>query len=388
MKFTCRGNVLFSGLGIVEKAVSVRTSLPVLENVYLSLSGNTLTLRGNDLELGIETQIEVDGLQDGAVLLKAKTLSSIVSKLQTQQLIVAMDDRFNVTIQADNRVDFHIMGLSADEYPIFPIIEHGTSVQLKVEEMQHLIKYTIFAVSFDETKQFLNGILVKSEGDQLSFVATDGYRLSIKNHRLGALPEPAFSVIVPFKVMNEFSRIISQAKPDTVFELNVSKHQVSFVLGKTICMSRVIQGQFPDYKQVLPQRAGNAFSISRRAFLEACERASIIAFASNNVIRLLFRDNVLEIHANAQGMGEFREELQISRIAGEGDAKIAFNVRLILDSIKNLDMDDLRVEFDNELSPCLVKPVSDQDYKYIIMPIRTSDFQHASQTNEAVGQHV
>ncbi len=384
MKFTCKGSILFSGLSIVEKAVSIRTSLPVLENIYLALNGNVLTLRGNDLELGIETQVIVDGVQDGAVLLKSKTLSSIVSKLQNQQLMIMMDDRYNVTIQADNRVDFHIMGLSSDEYPIFPIVEHGTSVQLKVEQMQQLIKYTIFAVSFDETKQFLNGILVKNEGDQLSFVATDGYRLSIKNLRLSSQPDPGFSVIVPFKVMNEFSRIIAQAKPDTQFELNLSKHQASFILGKTICMSRVIQGQFPDYKQVLPQRAENAFSVSRRALLEACERASIIAFASNNVIRLLFRDNVLEIHANAQGMGEFREELHISRISGEGDAKIAFNVRLILDSIKNLEMDDLRVEFDNELSPCLVKPVSDQDYKYIIMPIRTSDFQQSPQVQEAV----
>ena len=136
----------------------------------------------------------------------------------------------------------------------------------------------------------------------------------------------------------------------------------------------MIQGQFPDYNQVLPKETLNSFSVSRRAFLDACERASIIAFSSNNVIRLVFSDDHLTIHANAP-MGEFKESIQLSRLGGSGEARIAFNVRLILDSIKNLEMDDLKISFNNELSPCIVQPVSDLDYTYIIMPIRTSEYQ-------------
>lgn len=387
MKFTCKSQELSAALGIVEKAITNRTSLPVLENIYLSLSGNALTLRGNDLELGIQTSILVQGSQDGSVLIKSKTLASIVSKLSHQTLEFTVDENMSIHIDVENRLDFNILGLRSDEYPVFPEIEQGQSLTLKAEDMQQLIAHTIFAVSFDETKQFLNGILIKSEGNSISFVATDGYRLSLKNHLISGL-DGEFEVIAPYKVMNEFNKILQHVSPNSEFKMTISANQIAFKIDDTICVSRVIQGQFPDYRQVLPKESGHAFSVSRKQFLSACERASIIAFASNNVVRLAFEGEHLTLFSNAAGMGEFKESLGISRLTGQGEAKIAFNVRLILDSIKNLEMDDIRIEFNNELSPCVIRPVTSQDYTYIIMPIRTSDYQSQKSENTVAAEAV
>jgi DNA polymerase-3 subunit beta len=381
MKFSCDSDKLQKSISIVEKSVSPRTSLPVLENIYLELTGNQLTLRGNDLEIGIEHQIEVENVQaEGKVLLKAKTISSVLSKLPHQKLDIEVDSQNNIHINANNSLDFDLLGVATEEYPVFPSLEDGVRFSLPVSELKDLIKHTIFAVSFDETKQFLNGILVTVEKDNLVFVSTDGYRLSLKKSKVEGLSDN-FSVIVPFKAMNEINKIIQNLDSKTI-DINISPSQVGFVMEGFLFISRVIQGQFPDYKQVIPAESLQSFNVSRKQFLDACERASIIASASNNVVRLSFDNDHITMRANAPSMGEFKESVSSSRAKGDGDAKIAFNVRLVLDSIKTLDVDNLRVEFNNELSPCMIIPANDDDYTYIIMPIRTSDYRDAAQSQE------
>jgi DNA polymerase-3 subunit beta len=384
MKFTCNSTEILKRLSVVEKAISSRSSLPVLENVFFELNGNQLVLRGHDLELGIETAMDVQGVQNGQVLIKAKTLLSIVSKFQNQNLTIESQGQ-NIKISSDSQVDFNILGFATDDYPAFPSIEQGISVSLTAEEVRCLIQYTLFAVSTDETKHFLNGILVKSEGANLLFVSTDGYRLSLRRHHVQS-ELAAFSVIVPQKAMSEALKVLQQVKDDDVFEMTISENQVSFRLNDILFISRVIQGQFPDYNQVLPKETLHSFSVSRRALLDASERASIISSASNNVVRLGFTDSQLGIYANA-AIGEFKEFINVSRFTGEGEMKVAFNVKLILDSLRHLQADDLKISFNNELGPCVIRPVSDEDYTYIIMPIRTSDYQVSRET-EAVAAHV
>ena len=166
MKFLCQSSKLQRGIGVVEKAVSSRTTLPVLENIFFEVKGKNLILRGNDLEVGIEFVMPVDDVSaEGKVLVKAKTISSIVSKLQNQSLDFQASEDGKVVIRA-GRVDYNLLGMKVDEYPEFPSVESGLKVVLKVGELKELIKHTIFAVSFDETKQFLNGILVKSEQER------------------------------------------------------------------------------------------------------------------------------------------------------------------------------------------------------------------------------
>ncbi|MBT3261298.1 DNA polymerase III subunit beta [bacterium] len=376
MKFKCSSSLLQKGVNIVEKAVSQKTNLPIMENIFMELKDHKLKMMGNDLELGIEYFISIENIeQEGAVLLKAKTISSIVSKLDNQLLSLQVDENKKIIINAD-KVDFNILGTDVSEYPVFPQVEEGLSFELEVRDLKELLKYTIFAVSFDETKEFLNGILIKNEEDYLYFVSTDGYRLSLKRKKI-TKPATDFSAIVPFRVMNELYKILQNIDPDAKIKLNISTNQVSFMMDGFLLVSRVIQGTFPDYKQVLPKEFDNVITVGRRNFIQAAERASIIASVSNNVVKLIFSD-VLEIKANAPKMGGFNEEINITNqnIKGIDNLKVAFNVRLLLDVMKTLEADDVLIEVNDELKPCVIRSVADEDYTYIIMPIRTSDYKN------------
>lgn len=374
MKFSCATSTLQKGISIVEKAISQRTTVPVLENLYLSLEGTELKLRGNDLEIGIETVVTVDSAEiNGTILVKAKTLASILSKIQSGVIDISVDSSNRMVIRG-NKVDFEILCLSVDDYPVFPSVESGISFDIKVSDLKDLIRHTIFAVSFDETKQFLNGILIKNDANTMCFVATDGYRLSLKRH--GMAGEVAdFSVIAPFKAMNELNKILPSFGDESLVKLTISETQVVFSVDRFILISRVIKGQFPDYRQVIPKQSDNLFSVNRMALQGACDRATIISSSSNNVVRLLFNDHTLVVRANAASMGEFHEEIEVTRGQGSGDVKIAFNVKLVLDGIRGMDADDIRLAFNQGVSPCVIRPGGDDDYIYIVMPIRTNDFQ-------------
>lgn len=374
MKFECQSQLLQKGITIVEKAVSQRTTLPVLENIYMELKGGQLRLRGNDLEIGIENMVPISKEKlEGSVLVKAKTISNIVSKLQDEKISIHVDDKKKMVIKGEN-LDFDIHCLATDEYPVFPNIEQGTQLELKIATLRDMIKHTIFAVSFDETKPFLNGVLVFSENQDLYFVATDGFRLAMRKTVVSSL-NTAFSVIVPYKAMNEINKIIQSMDDDAVIKITISENQVAFRCDEFLLVSRVIKGQFPDYKQVLPKETEHTYLVPRRFLIEALERASVIASFSNNVVRLTFNNNKADITAHAAAMGDFREGLEVTSERGSGEVKVAFNVRLILEAIRILDTDDLKLELNGGLSPCMIKPANTEDCIYIIMPIRTSDYQ-------------
>jgi DNA polymerase-3 subunit beta len=266
---------------------------------------------------------------------------------------------------------------STEDYPVFPVVEEGNRFEIEALMLRDLIKHTIFSVSFDETKQFLNGILFKCEDSVLHLISTDGYRLALKK---GTVPAGIqnFEAIVPFKALNELLKVLLPLAPETKVSVTLSDNQVSFHFGDFLLVSRVINGQFPDYKQVVPESTEHRFSVRRKDFLDACERASIIALSSNNVVRLTFDEGKLTIRSSAAALGDFREDLSLARETGEGSVSVAFNVKLILDAIKILESEEIVLAFNNGLAPCVIQSKLDDDFNYIIMPIRTSDFQQES----------
>ena len=376
MKFKCKANNLQKGIGIVEKAVSTRSSLPVLENIFIEVLDNKLVLRGNDLEIGIQKTIDLETSEVGKVLVRAKTMGSIVSKLADSNVDISVDATNKLIIRSDKHADFDLLGTNSEEYPVFPEIESGIKLQIKIEQLRNLIKHTIYSVSLDETKQFLNGILIKNEQQKLVFVSTDGYRLSVKSTDI-ALPDQDFSAIVPFKAMNEIYKILQQYNADELVTINISANQVAFIFDTVVFVSRIIQGQFPDYKQVFPKEIKNSYELSLNALLTACERASIFAAESNNVIKLTFSPESVSIFSQAASLGEFKESIPLTPTAGEGELTISFNVRLLLDMLKNAESDDLQISFFNELSPSIFSIKSDDSFQYILMPIRVNQFENS-----------
>ncbi len=385
MKFGCQNTLLQKAVNIVEKSVPTRTSIPILENIYLSVDNQELTLRGNNTEIGIEYKIPVQNVEvTGSVLVKSKTLSSILSKFSDQFLTITVDSQNKMKIMGEN-VDFDLLCMPVSEYPVFPEITQGETFSFKIAELKEIFSRTLFSVSTDETKQFLNGILFKGVESVLHGVSTDGYRLALKKMPMEGLKD--FESIIPFKALNELNKIIGVMDNEQSVQMIISMRQVAFVWDKFIMISRVLEGKFPDFKQVLPQAPQNAFYISRRALLDACERANIIATFSNNVVRMNLTDDQVSIRSNASAMGDFFESMKLSRLAGTGEARVSFNVKLLLDALRNMDSDDVKMSFNDGLSPCLLEPVSGGDYLYVVMPIRTNDFHEAPVAPQAQDEH-
>lgn len=374
MKFQCNTNDLQKSITIVEKAISSRSAMPILENLFLEIKDNMLKLRGNDLEIGIENTIPIESIQqEGTILVKAKTLSSIISKLETQTIQIDVNENRIFALRG-TKVDLDIQCDNPTDYPKFPAIEEGTTFTISVEELKDMIKYTLFAVSHDETKQFLNGILVKNSQDKLIFVATDGFRLSKKQMTILPL-EKEFSVIIPQKTISELYKIIQSEKNDNKITITISDNQVAFKLNNIVLISRVIMGQFPDYNQVIPQSTQNTYKILKKSLLHACDRAAVLAALSSNIVRFSFSETNVTILANSPGYGDFKEEVDLTSFSQVSPKKIAFNIRLMLDVIRNTESEHIIVSFNNELSPCKIIEEGNEEFIYIIMPIRTSDFQ-------------
>ncbi len=381
LNFKCNSSTLLKAVTIVEKSIPTRSSAQILENLSLSLKGQVLTLWGYDMEIGIEYRLPIDNVTaTGDVLVKAKTLVSILAKLASQDVEISVDDTYKMHIKGDH-VEFEILCLAPAEYPKLPPIETGQSLRLRSGDVCSLIQHTLFSVSTDESRKFLNGILMKVSGEDVVFVSTDGYRLSLKSQKIEtALPETA--VIIPTKAVSEMLRIAQQAEPDQMVEIAFSERQVAFFMPSFLLVSRVLEGKFPDYKQLMPTTFENEFTLARRPFLEACERAYIVSSFSHNVVRVVLTDNRATIQANASSFGDFQEDLAITKLKGVDELKIAFNVKLVIDALKNTESDDVHLRINHGTSPCLIEPASGGDYTYVVMPIRTNDYQ--APTAEAI----
>tara|TARA_A100001015_G_C15033940_1_gene734854 strand:+ start:2481 stop:3656 length:1176 start_codon:yes stop_codon:yes gene_type:complete len=384
MKFSVNRSELTLGVNTVCKAISNRTTLPVLENLYLQLNNNKITMRGNDLELGIEYVLPVnviDQVDATGVLIKANTLNDILSKLNSETVDIDLNEQFKCNIKS-SAIDFDIHGLSISEYPQFPDIEKDVQFELDSSLLLDLIKHTIFSVSYDETKQFLNGIKIESKANRCDFISTDGFRLSLKYEQFEKdLPE--FSCIVPYKTMNELSKVLTTIKTDRV-KVFLSERQISFKIGESTIISRLINGRFPDYKQVLPKNTLFEYKISRQLLLSAADRANIIASHSNFVARFNFTESLLTISASNSKLGDYVEQLDIGRHLGERDITVSFNIKLLQEALKIIDQQDVIFEINSELSPCVIKPVGDQTYTHILMPIRMSEFSSTGDEKEEV----
>jgi DNA polymerase-3 subunit beta len=384
MKFSVSTEHLRKAVQIVERAISARTSLPIMENMHVSVKNKQLCLRAHDLEIGVEFSVPVDTAETAEVLVKGKTLSSIVSKLTDATVQLSIDEKHRVSISSGT-VEFDLRGVSVSEYPNFPGTESGQQIQLPIIELQSLIKHTAFAVSTDETKQFLNGVLVKADEGMLSFVATDGYRLSYKKSTVAITQD--FQFIVPSKCINELSKILSQLPQLEAIEMNIASNQVSFRAGTLLLVSRLIQGQFPDFRQVIPSQKAVEFKLSRRPLLEALDRSLIIASEANYVVHFILSATQLGMYSQAPSMGEFKESIAIDWITGAQDIRLSFNVKLVLDAVRLLEDDDVVLGFKTPTSPTLIKPVHDDTYLYVVMPIKTEATSAPQSAPEPVAAH-
>ena len=376
MKFSCLSTELAKGISIVEKAISNRTPMAVLENISMKTSGSQLVLRGNNLEVGIEYKVPLIKEETaGDVLIKAQTISHVVSKMSGEHEVdISVDDKQKILIHS-NKVDFDLLGRESSEYPEFPSFTDAVQFTIPIKTLKSLIQHTIFSVSTDEGKPFLNGVLMAVDGSQMTMVATDGFRLSLDKVPFSEVAEP-FEVIVPSKAMSELNRIFPLLGDEESVSIQLGEKQISFSCQNFLLVSRIIQGKFPDYRHVLPDTSEyTEYRLSKRTLLSACERADVIAHHSNQTVRLSFQDQEVLVTAKSAKMGEFQESIPVVSAANAGSPlRISYNIRLLTDAIKHIESDDLSICFNNAFGPCVFRPVSSDAYVYVVMPIRVTEF--------------
>lgn len=377
MEFVCDRKDLQSGVSAVEKIVATRSTLPIIGNILFEAGKGGLRLSANNLEIGVELKVKANVSKEGAVLLPAKTLGGIVSRLPEDEVGFKLAENGTVRISY-NQSHFNLHSLPPDEFPVLPKVKGGKTFTIDSEVFISMVKQTIFAVSTSEDKYVLTGVLLEAgksgiagDNSNLRMVATDGYRLAKRGEKveLGGVGEA--EVIVPARALQELARIL-EGKSAGKISLTVSPDQISFQCGDVYLVSRVIQGQFPDYKQVIPKKGGIKITLNAKAFLGAAERAAVVASGSANITRLEVKSGKMHLSAHTPDVGSV-DEVLAAEVKGGEKAQASFNVRLIIDVLRVFTSEKVVVELSEALSPGVFRPEGGEDYLYIVMPIRTQE---------------
>lgn len=367
MKFTCNQRILSQGISSVQKAISSRSPLPILKGIYIEIDEDELRLVGNDLELGIEANIkDVEIKKEGSCVVDARLFGEIIRKLPDSPVEIDVDDQFNIHIKCENS-KFNLRGYSPDEYPKLPSVEEDYFYDLPEDLLKNMIKQTVFSISQDENRTILTGELMEIEDGKISLVALDGYRLAIRsgyvNTDLGNR-----KVVIPGKALVEISRLIEEEEEN--IKISFTDKHALFVFKELKVITRLLEGEFMNYKQIIPKEENLRIQLNTKEFLKSIERASLMAReGKNNLVKFQIEKDSLHISSNSE-MGEVDEVIKID---AEGESiEIAFNSRYLIDALKVIDSEEIYMHFISPVSPCLIIPCDGTMYTYLLLPVRIS----------------
>ena len=383
MKLNCSQSELNTALQLVSRAVSNRPTHPVLANVLLAADEVTgkLRLTGFDLSLGIQTSIAASIETSGAITLPAKLFGEIVSKLSNDSPLILTSDDDNQQVELTSKSGtYQVRGMSADDFPDLPLVESGTSLKLNPLSLSNAIKSTLFASSTDDAKQLLTGVNLTFDGYGIESAATDGHRLAIlnlnnilseSNDKNIPINNEKFSITLPSKSLREVEKFLSACDISYPINFFIDKGQVVFISADEIITIRALEGSYPNYSQLLPDSFLNVLEFDRKEFISSLERIAVLADQHNNVIKIIIDSsaNLMKITTDAQDIGTGSESLPVS-INGES-FQIAFNVRYLLDGLKVIDSNLIKLSCNAPTTPAIFSPInSDLNFTYLVMPIQ------------------
>lgn len=374
MKLICTQSELNTHLSLVSRVVPSRPSLPVLANVLLQANADTqqVSLTGFDMSLGVQTSFGAQVAEEGQLTLPAKLLSDIVSRLPDGEITLEeTEGEFLVTLTcASGR--YQVRGLSADQFPELPLIENAEVTYLPVDALSEGLRGSLFATSGDETKQVLTGVHLSVETDSLEFAATDGHRLAV----VQTLPEesaPAqqtFNVTVPAKALREIERMLQMNPAGTAIAVRFDQGQLICEWANQRLTSRLLEGQYPNYRQLIPRQFSRQVSLDRRLLVGALERIAVLADQKNSIVKLSL-DSVaqsLVLSVEAQDVGSGRESIP-AQVSGD-DLEIAFNVKYLLEGLKAFNTAEVQMQCNTATSPAILSPLGGQKMTYLVMPVQ------------------
>ncbi|MFA6130362.1 MAG: DNA polymerase III subunit beta [Candidatus Omnitrophota bacterium] len=361
MKFKVEKNNLIIAIQTVQNIITAKSALPILSNILIETQQDGIRLTATDLDIGITCVIPVDIQEQGAITIPAKRFSDIVKEFPVEVISVATKKNNLVVIDSE-LCQFKIMGLAKEEFPKLPEFKDKKVVKVEQVNLKEMLALTSFAVSFDESRYILNGILFKIDKGVLTLVSTDGKRLAVAERKLNVDLDVSVSMIVPIKTIHELNRNL---KEEGELSLVVGSNQALFDLGGVVIISRLIEGEFPDYKQVVPPVSDNKVKIGRNQFLLAVKRAALLATPDYQAVKLEVFKNKLVISKSTPDVGEFHEELAAEYQGRE--MIIGFNPVYLMDILKNLSDEVINLELTDGEKPGVVRI---SGYVYIVLPMR------------------
>jgi len=367
MKFKCDQITLTKALNIVSKAVTNRSTIPILKGILMEVNQEgTLKMIASDHEITIEETIHVNDVEKGTIVVQAKLFSDIIRKLPNAEVTIEAENN-NVIIKCLNS-QFSIIGLPADEFPSVETVQsEQKGIIFSKSILKDMIRKTSFAASVDESKGVLTGILIELRNNSVNLAAIDGYRLAISRKAMVNLEEK--DVVISAKIMNEISKILNDAsEEDDEVKLYLYNKSAIFIVGNVKVVLRLLDGEFIKYRDVLPKDSNIKVKVSKGDLIESIERASLLSKeGKNNLIKFSIRDNIMTITSKSEE-GNVKEEILITK-DGE-DLEIGFNAKYVLDMLKAIDDEEILMYFTASIKPCLVEPLEGDSFEYLILPVR------------------
>jgi DNA polymerase-3 subunit beta len=355
---------LVEALETVSSVVSSRPTLPILGNVLVDVGKKEVVLTATDLEVGIVLRVAAQVKGEGKLTVPAKKLLDVVREMPGTQIEAESDSAARLTLRG-GAAEIKLLGLPPDEFPQLPEVKKEAEVTVGGQLLARMIRKTIYSVSADETRYVLNGAYMVWEKGELKMVTTDGRRLAFIRQAIQGVGGKG-EAIVPTKALQEIGKLIGQSEEAVTVVLG--EGYAKFSAGSAMLTTRLIDGSFPDYEQVIPKSQDKKVKVETEAFLAATRRASLIAADRSSSVKIEAKKGALTLHAASHELGEAREEVPASY---EGETiSVAYNSRYLLDVLKNMDAKEVMLELSTALAPGVIRPVGDDSYVCVVMPIR------------------
>ena len=364
MRFTCTQIALVKAINTVSRAVSVRTTIPILKGILMNVKDGRITLSASDLDLSIETSIDVQASEEGSAVVSSKLFGDIIRKLPNSLVnISCADGKLNIKCIGS---DFSIVALPPEEFPVIGSIDSKTFVELKKEDLSDIIKKTVFAASIDEKKGILTGCLMNFDKSDLEMVALDGFRMAVARKEVNA--GTSKKLIVPARILSEITKILSDDEGSDTISLVIEDKKIEILTEDTRVVARLLEGDFIKYNEIIPTSYKTRVVTGREDLLNSIERASLLAKeGKNNLVKLTISKDSVDISSRSEE-GNVNEHVGAD-VEGE-DLVIGFNSKYLLDVLKAVADDEVAMELGTSVSSCLIKPVEGKNYTYLVLPVR------------------
>lgn len=355
---------LLESLDTLSSVVSSRPTLPILGNALVDVRKKEAVLTATDLEVGIVLRVEAQVRGEGRLTVPAKKLLDVVREMPGDEIHAESDSAARLLLRSGS-AEIKLLGLPPDEFPQLPEVKKEAEVKVGSQVLARMVRKTLYSVSSDETRYVLNGAYLVWEKGELKMVTTDGRRLAYIRQALEGTGGKG-EAIIPTKALQELTKLIGQREEDVSIVLG--EGYARFSVGTATLTTRLIDGNFPDYEQVIPRSQDKKVVVEADAFLSAVKRASLIAADRSSSVRIDVKKGSLTLSAASHELGEAREEVP-AKFDGEG-LSVAYNARFLMDGLKNMDTKEVVLELSTALAPGVIRPVDDDTYLCVVMPIR------------------